>query len=156
METIYWVGNRFKCSGEVDALHWAQLCLKKDVIARALKSLDFQLDSYKVDFRCITVKHGTQWFDIADEGTGFNLCLHLLGFMFVGGVAVKESSLYGCLHPFVLQVLKRSSRPPAIIPCSYLSDTKFLRCAVHPSRVDCEGCSDYVATDKVQPGILWV
>ena len=156
METIYWELDHFRCSPELDKLHWDALIEKRIEITRALKELGFDLHTYKVDIQQIEVGHRGCWFPITDEGTGFNICLHLLGFMFVGGLAVKESSLYGCLHPFLLQVLKRSSQPPAITSCAYLSDSKFLRCAAHPGRLDCDGCGDYVVTDKVQPSLVWV
>lgn len=83
-----------------------------------MQALDFDLQDYTVGFRQIQVKHGDQdakWFDIADEGTGFNVCLHLFGFMFSGNVAVNEASLRGCLHPFILQVLKQQCSPPTSI-----------------------------------------
>lgn len=54
-----------------------------------------------------------------------------------GAIAYILANLYG-YYP-------AKPNPPLLPVCKYLHSSSYLRCAVEPTRKDCEGCSHYEA-----------
>ena len=90
--------------------HYSSLQKNHDQIVDFLRKCDFCLDGYRVSDDLVFVyKNGVE-LDEVGEGTGFVICLHLLGYWFDSHRldATTVESLRGYLHPNLLALLIKS------------------------------------------------
>ncbi|MEH2201177.1 hypothetical protein [Nostoc sp.] len=107
-QQIYWDIDRFVASDEAQASHFLSLQKHHDRITKFLRGCDFQLDGYRVDGDKIFINKGNGVeFKEQDEGSGFVIYLHLLGYLLDENQeleVVGESFKY-CLHPILYACL---------------------------------------------------
>ncbi len=104
---IYWDGCKFIAPDEAKALHL--FCLEKhhDTITKFLRRCDFDINGYTVKAERVFVKkkNNKEWIE-DEEGTGFVICLHLLGYLFEGQ-SVDSESFRRYLHPILFAQLEK-------------------------------------------------
>jgi hypothetical protein len=104
---IYWDVDRFVADYEATRSHFKSLQKHHDLITKFLRRCDFQLDGYRVTENGIFINKGNGIeFKEIDEGKGFVVCLHLLGYLFDGKSVDSESFRY-YLHPILFAELER-------------------------------------------------
>lgn len=106
-DLIYWDIDRFIASDEATESHFLSLAKHHNEITKFLCKHDFHLKGYRLDKDRIFVNKGNGVeFSEVDEGTGFVICLHLLGYLF-DGQSVDSESFRRYLHPILFAWLKK-------------------------------------------------
>jgi hypothetical protein len=106
-EQIYWDVDRFVASDEATRSHFLSLQKHHDKITEFLRACDFQLIGYRVTEDGIFINKGNGIeFKEQDEGKGFVICLHLLGYLF-DGQSVGSDSFRDYLHPILFAKLEK-------------------------------------------------
>ena len=159
MNKIAWIGDRFECnSPELEEAKWRAIHSRKG-LSDFMKACDLPVWNYVIHLdRSIVIYKplpdgGLTSFEIAEEGTGFNICFHLgayaIASMNLGQkLEICAYSFKPLLHAVLFQGLSKwfSDRPAQEIDknCSYYSGDSTLKCAVNPS-LPCKDCSDVSA-----------
>lgn len=111
IEQIYWDVDRFVASSEATRSHFLSLQKHHDKITKFLRACDFQLIGYRVTKDAIFINKGNGIeFKEQDEGKGFVICLHLLGYLF-DGRSVDSESFRCYLHPILFTELEKCLIP---------------------------------------------
>lgn len=106
-ELVYWNIDRFIASNEAIESHFLSLEKYHDRITKSLRRYDFQLEGYRLDGDKIFVNKGNEVeFNEVDEGKGFVICLHLLGYLFDRQL-VDNDSFRHYLHPVLFAELEK-------------------------------------------------
>lgn len=117
MHQLYWKEGKFIAPEPRVRSHFISLQKNHDQIVGFLQKCDFHLDKYRVSDDKVFVYKNDVEFDEVDEGTGFVICLHLLGYWFDSHrFDVTVESLRGYLHPNLLALLIRHFYFPSLSP----------------------------------------
>ncbi|MEH1808502.1 hypothetical protein [Nostoc sp.] len=106
-EQIYYESHQFVASDEATRSHFLSLQKHHNKITEVLRRCDFQLIGYRITGDDILINKGNGIeFSEKDEGKGFVICLHLLGYLFDGQSVDSESFRY-YLHPILFTELEK-------------------------------------------------
>lgn len=147
MYKLLWDRNKFQTEQYLTALHW--IALKKEdnriKIVNFLNQCRFTFTDYicSENNEVFIVKSEDCTLCIEDEGTGFNIMFHLLGYILTGeNIEVVDNSIVRYLHPNLYRIVKETLTENN---CTWLSPGEsrmYLKCAVNPLG-DCNTCEHF-------------
>lgn len=127
MYQLYWQANKFIAPEEVERSHFLSLEKNHDRIVAFLKACGFGLDSYKVVAEDVIVYKNIYNYNVLisrkakfkeqDEGKGFCICLHLIGYWLADpdwDLVIESIRPY--LHPILFAALIKYFYHPTYNP----------------------------------------